>query len=489
MSVLVPLPMVLCLFGAGLSLGLHRWLHLQRLVSVTVLTGCLVSSCVVLGRVVSDGPVAVRIGAWSPTVGITYVADNLSALMLVVSLVTTWCVLVFGIAQRNTDERWSIFHPVFLVLVAGVSASFLTADLFHLFVAFEVMLAASYVLLTLGGERPQLRAGMSYTVINFLASTVLLAAIGLVYAATGTVNMALIAERIGDIPPGLHDALVLLLLVVFGVKAALFPLFFWLPDAYPSAPSAVGAIFAGLLTKVGIYCIIRTQTLFVDRDGPSPLLLWMAGLTMVIGILGAVAQDDMKRILSFHIVSQVGYMLFGLAIWTPLGIAAAIFFTLHQIPVKTALFLSAGMVEDATGSASIHRLQGIARTTPWAAVVFVPAALSLAGLPPFSGFVGKLALVRAGFGAELWAITGVSLAVSLFTLFSMTKIWGGIFWGPIETPGAVTVNPKLMTSAAVVLVLVTFAVAVAARPLLDWSTDAAAQLLDRSVYVDAVLRP
>ena len=500
MSIAVTLPFALCLFGAGLSLALHRWLQVQRLLTLAVLGACTVNAVVVVVHVYSNGPVAVHLGAWPAQVGIVYAADMLSALLLLVSLVTTLAVAVFAIGQAGTDERWSIFHPTLLVLTAGVSASFLTADLFHLFVAFEVMLSASYVLLTLGGRRPQVRSGITYTVINFAASTVLLAAVGLVYAATGTVNMGELALRMPDLDPALRDALTLLLLVVFGTKAAIFPLFFWLPDSYPTASSAVTAVFAGLLTKVGIYTIIRTQTLFDPGSGPSPLLLTLAAPTMVVGILGAVAQDDMKRILSFHIVSQIGYMLFGLALWSQAGLAAAIFFTFHQIPVKTALFLSAGLVEDGAGSSSISHLGGMVRRMPWAAACFGLAAWSLAGLPPTSGFLGKLGLVQAGFGAEQWLVTGISLAVSLLTTFSMTKIWGGVFWGPDEAPrlggmvaaGAASatvplrVSP-LMTGATAGLVLFTLLVAVFGGPLLDACQMAATSLLDPAAYLDAVL--
>jgi multicomponent Na+:H+ antiporter subunit D len=508
-STIVVLPVALCLFAAGVSLAFHRVLLVQRLITVGVLGACVVNAIVLVTRVDDRGPVAVHLGAWPAQTGIVYVADMLSALLLLVSLVTTFAVAVYAIGQRGTDDRWSIFHPSLLALTAGVSASFLTADLFHLFVAFEVLLAASYVLLTLGGKRPQVRAGMSYTVINFAASLVLVSAIGLVYAATGTVNMAEASLRLAEVDPGLRQALVLLLLVVFGTKAAIFPLFFWLPDSYPTANSAVTAVFAGLLTKVGVYTIIRTQTLLDPQDGPSTLLLALAALTMVVGILGAVAQDDMKRILSFHIVSQIGYMLFGLALWSPAGIAAAIFFTFHQIPVKTALFLAAGMVEDAAGSSSIYRVHGMVRRMPVAAACFGVAAWSLAGLPPSSGFLGKLGLVQAGFAAEVWLITGVSLAVSLLTTFSMTKIWGGVFWGRDEAPalrrplpvGAGVADdaasdepvvrlktPVLMSASTAGLVLFTVVVAFLGGPLMEWCQDAAASLLDPTAYLQVVLQ-
>jgi multicomponent Na+:H+ antiporter subunit D len=494
-NALVPLLVALPLLTAGISVVLWRMVRLQQLLALAVVTASLGISIAVLVHVERHGTVAVDMGAWPAPIGITLVADLMSAMLLCVSLATVLAVLVYAIGQPRADKAAYYFHPLYLVLTAGVSASFLTGDLFNLFVAFEIMLSASYVLITLGGSRNQVRAGMTYVVINLLASTLLVTTIGLIYAATGTVNMADLVARLGDLPTGVQSALGILLLVTFGIKAAIFPLFFWLPDSYPTAPMAVTAVFAGLLTKVGVYAIIRTQTLLFGGDVfPQNLLLVIAGLTMVIGVFGAVAQSDVKRILSFHIVSQIGYMVFGLAVYTVAGLAGAILFVVHQIPVKTALFLVGGMVEEVTGTGALHRLGGLIRRAPLTAVLFLLAALSLAGLPPFSGFVGKLALVQAGLGAEQWALTGVSLAVSVLTLYSMTKIWAGVFWGePDEPPPLASAAgegrlrpPRLMSGATVGLVALTLGIAAFAQPLYELSERAAVDLLAPETYVEAV---
>jgi multicomponent Na+:H+ antiporter subunit D len=283
-----------------------------------------------------------------------------------------------------------------------------------------------------------------------------------------------------------------MLIVVFGIKAAIFPLFFWLPDSYPTARTSVTAVFAGLLTKVGVYAIIRTETLLFPDNRASTLLLVIAGLTMVVGVLGAIAQDDMKRILSFHIVSQIGYMILGLGLFTVSGIAGAVFFVIHQIPVKASLFLVGGLVERDAGSTKLSRIGGLVRRIPIAAVLFLIAALSLAGIPPLSGFVGKLALVSAGFDAQQYAIIAVSLAVSIGTLFSMVKIWNGVFWGDAEEPtpailsGAAVRTPALMTFATVALVGLTVAIAIGAGPIYALCERAAADLLDNTAYLEAV---
>jgi multicomponent Na+:H+ antiporter subunit D len=319
-------------------------------------------------------------------------------------------------------------------------------------------------------------------------------AVAFLYAATGTVNLADLASRLDAVDPNLRTALALLFLVVFGIKAAIFPLFFWLPDSYPTAPSPVTAVFAGLLTKVGVYAIIRTDTLLFPGDLPERLLLLVAALTMVVGVLGAIAQDDMKRILSFHIVSQIGYMILGLGLFTVAGLAGAVLFIVHQVPVKASLFLVGGIVEHAAGSTALSRVGGLVRRIPYAAALFLLVAGSLAGIPPLSGFVGKLALVEAGFDARSFAVVGVSLAVSLLTLFSMVKIWNGVFWGVPEEPTpqlATSVGrlrtPPLMNIAAGALVALTLAIAVWAGPLYELCTEAAATLVDPAPYVRAVL--
>ena len=497
MNALLALPILLPLFGAALSIGAGRSRLAQRLIGVVTLSAVAVTSVLLLVRVDDQGPVAGHAGGWRAPVGITFVADRLAAMMLVVSVVVLLAVLVFAIGQPGAEDAHVGFHPVYLVLASGVSAAFLTGDLFNLFVAFEVMLMASYVLITLGGRADQVRSGMTYVVISLVASTLFLASLALVYAATGTVNLADLGPKIAALPDGFRSALAVLLIVVFGIKAAIFPLFFWLPDSYPTAPTPVTAVFAGLLTKVGVYAIIRTQTLlFPEGTRPGTLLLVVAGLTMVVGVFGAVTQHDIKRILSFHIVSQIGYMIMGLGLFTLAGLAGAVLYVVHHIVVKTTLFLVAGLVQERTGTNELDRVSGLARLEPLLAVLFLLPALSLAGLPPFSGFVAKLALVQAGVDAGSYAIVAVSLAVSLLTLFSMTKIWGNAFWGAPAVDTAEGPRPPLrparralMVAPTAALVVVSLATAVLAGPLYDLSERAAQDLLDPSAYVEAVFEP
>jgi multicomponent Na+:H+ antiporter subunit D len=495
-TALLAAPILLPLFAAAAAVGFGRWQVVQRVISVTTLSVVTVVTAVLVAQVDRDGIVTVQAGRWQAPIGITLVADRTSAIMLVVAMLMLLAVLVFAIGQPGAERNHVGFHPVYLMLTAGVAAAFLTGDLFNLFVAFEIMLMSSYVLLTLGGRSDQVRSGMTYVVISLVASTLFLITLAFVYASTGTVNFADLAGKIAELPSGLRSGLAVLLIAVFGVKSAIFPLFFWLPDSYPTAPTPVTAVFAGLLTKVGVYAMIRSQTLlFPDDTVPTELLLVIAGLTMVVGILGAITQNDIKRILSFHIVSQIGYMVMGLGLYTVAGLAGAVLFTVNQIVVKSSLFLVAGLVELRAGTGALARLSGLARVQPVLAVLFLVPALSLAGLPPFSGFVAKLALVDAGVGSEQWLIVAVSLAVSLLTLFSMTKIWANAFWGRIDIPTDVPLRPvsraggRLMIGATAALVGVGLAIAVWAEPLYRYSERAAADLIDPTQYVEAVLRP
>jgi multicomponent Na+:H+ antiporter subunit D len=358
------------------------------------------------------------------------------------------------------------------------------------------MLIASYVMLTLAGSGEQVRPAMTYVVVSLLSSTLFVTAVALIYAATGTVNMADLAGRLAELPEHVRTALGLLLFVVFGIKASIFPLFFWLPDSYPTAPAAVTAVFAGLLTKVGVYALVRTQTLLFagPQPGPDHLILFLAGATMIVGVLGAIAQDDVKRILSFHIVSQIGYMVFGLGLFTVGGLAAATLYIVHHIPVKASLFLVGGIVEKVTGTGALNRLGGLRHRIPLTAGLFALPALSLSGLPPFSGFFGKLSLVQAGLDADRYVIVGVSLLASALTLFSMTKIWTNVFWGEPEQPvdtllphGQSMRATRLMTTATVGMVALTLLIAVSAEPLYQLSVRAAQGVIDPAIYVDAVL--
>ncbi len=495
---IIPLPVVVPLFSAGLALAMWRRPRAQSYISVAALSIVLVASAVLL--VLTDaGPLVVDVGGWAAPVGIDLVADRLSTLMLTVSSAVTLCVLIYSLAQGAAEGEESapvaIYHPTYLVLTAGVANAFLSGDLFNIYVGFEILLAASYVLLTLGGTHERIRAGSIYVVVALLSSLLFLIAIAMIYASTGTVNLAQLAERLPEIDPGVRLVLQGLLLVAFGIKAAVFPLSAWLPDSYPTAPAPVTAVFAGLLTKVGVYAIIRTQTLLFPEGRFDTVLLWVALATMLVGILGAVAQDDVKRLLSFTLVSHIGFMIFGIALSSQAGLGAAIFYVAHHITVQTALFLVVGLMERRGGTTSLERLGGLAKVAPLLAVLFFVPAMNLGGIPPLSGFLGKIGLLQAGVqdgGGLAMALVAGSVLTSLLTLYALVKAWNKAFWQtpPAELPDGDNPKHKLplgMVGPTAALVVVGLTLTFAGGPLYAYTDRAAGTLRDRQQYVDAVL--
>src|SRR5690554_1920054 len=428
MTALIPLVVMLPLIGAAGALIAGKRQRLQVVVSIVLLID-----------VDATGALVMEVGGWAAPVGIVLVVDRLSALMLIVSAAVLLAVLLFsvgqGMADGDSETPVSIYHPTYMVLAAGVFNAFIAGDLFNLYIGFEILLVASYVLMTMGGTGPRIRAGVTYIVVSLVSSLLFLASIAMIYGALGTVNMAQISVRMAEIDPSVQLTLHVMLLIAFGIKAAVFPLSFWLPDSYPTAPAPVTAVFAGLLTKVGVYAIIRTETVLFPGNQLGDALLVVSLLTMIVGILGAVAQADIKRLLSFTLVSHIGYMIFGIAIGSVAGLSATIFYIAHHIIVQTTLFLTAGLIERQGGSTSINRLGGLLKSAPIIAVLFFIPALNLGGIPPFSGFIGKLALFNAGAQEPsplIWVLIGAGVLTSLLTLYALARVWNMAFWRPAD---------------------------------------------------------
>ncbi|WP_022867330.1 Na+/H+ antiporter subunit D [Schaalia vaccimaxillae] len=433
-SWLLPVPVLLPLLAAGLALVLGRWPRAQKTIALVALTITTIVSAV-LAAAANEGPVVLDVGNWAAPIGITLVADRLAATMLLVSQIVTLAVLIYSMAQSVIDENpqtpVAIYFPTFLILSAGVANAFLTGDLFNLYVGFEILLAASFVLITLGATRGRIRAGTVYVVVSLVSSAIFLAGVALTYAATGTINMAQLAQRLPEIDPGTSLMIQVVLLTAFGIKAAIFPLHAWLPDSYPTAPAPVTAVFAGLMTKVGVYGLIRLQVLLFPEGRLTTLLTIIGIATMLLGIVGAVAQDDIKRLLSFTLVSHIGFMIWGLALVDEVGLASTIYYAAHHILVQTTLFLIAGLIERKTGTTSLARLFGLYRTTPVIAVLFLIAGINLIGIPPLTGFIGKLGLARASVEAatlQAWLLLGAGMVTSFLTLYAVIKWWNLAFW-------------------------------------------------------------
>ncbi|WP_029110760.1 Na+/H+ antiporter subunit D [Mycobacterium sp. URHD0025] len=522
---LIPLPVLIPALAAAATLVAGRRPRLQRVITQIALAAVVAVCAALVYLADRDGTLVLHVGGWGQSVpgmgplGISLVVDRLSALMLLVSSIVLLAVVAYAIGQgiRDGDERQpvSIFMPTYLVLSAGVCTAFLAGDLFNLFVGFEVLLSASFVLLTIGASEERVRAGISYVMVSMVSSLIFLIGIALVYAATGTLNLAELAVRLDDVPAGTRNALFSVLLVAFGIKAAVFPLSAWLPDSYPTAPAPVTAVFAGLLTKVGVYAIIRAHALLFPGGSLDSVLLVAGLLTMVIGILGAIAQSDIKRLLSFTLVSHIGYMVFGVALGNQLGMSGAIYYVAHHIVVQTTLFLVVGLIERQAGASTLNRLGGLAAASPVLAFVFVVPALNLGGIPPFSGFIGKVALMEAGAAngsALAWTLVAGGVVTSLLTLYVVARVWTKAFWraradapeghlaaaapaallddsediefADRDSVGRMPVGMLIPTAA---LIAVGLMLTIAAGPIFGYAERSAAEVLDRGEYISAVL--
>ena len=498
MTHLLVLPILLPFLAAALAMLAWRRVAIQRWIGLVGAICQLVAGLVLLAFVIEDGFQVAQIGDWPAPFGITLVADRLSAALVVVTGILGVAVMVASFGGIDNRRESYGYYPLLLVLLVGVSGAFLTGDIFNLYVMFEVMLIASFVLLALGGERAQLEGAIKYVTINLVGSALFLSAAGVLYGLTGTLNMADLAVRLEELDaPILEPTVAMLLLVVFGIKAAVFPLFSWLPASYHTPPTVVSAIFAGLLTKVGVYALIRTFTLILPPDDGflKPLLVAIAAITMVIGAVGALGQRDLRRALSFLVVSGVGFMTMGLSIFTAVALGAAIFYLLQDALSKTALFLVAGLVRRIGGSFALPELGGLSRASPVLIPLFAVPALSLAGIPPMSGFVAKLGLVVAGLEVGEHLLVAAALAASFLTLFIVARIWAEVFWKTppegvsVALEGRATGSGERLSMIAPVVALAALIVAVGilAEPIMAYSLAAGEQLMEPARYIDAVL--
>ncbi len=525
-------PVLLPMLGFIISLGFWKRPPLQRWINIVVSVS-LVAVGATLVWAAADGEVgAVRLGDWPAPVAITFVVDRLAAVMILFAGVVATAASLYSLGGIDRRREAFGFHPLMLTLLAAVCGAFLTADLFNLYVWFEVMLLSSFVLLSLGGGRHQLEGAIKYVALNLLSSALFLGAIGLTYGMLGTLNMADLAEKLAAAEqPERFTPVAAVFITAFSIKAAAFPFFFWLPASYHTPPAIISAVFGALLTKVGVYVIIRFFSLMYPGSHPDAALVyetlgWIAGTTMLLGVLGAAVQTNMRRLLSFHIVSQIGYMLMGLAIAgaalavaerpgldeaernaalaaATLALAGAVLHTLHNMIVKGGLFLVAGVVERTEGADDLNRVGGLYKSRPGLAAIFFVLAMSLAGIPVLSGFWSKVLLVKAGLEAQAYGLIATSLLVSVVTLFSMTKIWMYAFWKPAPEPSPIaesdrvssigTRDPRsgrgLWAMYAGCLILATGAVVMGAfaAPIVDYVEAAAANVIDPRNYFDAAL--
>ncbi|MPY66265.1 hypothetical protein F8S09_06070 [Deinococcus sp. SDU3-2] len=488
----LPLAPILAPLGLGVLL-LYPWRRPVRVGLALAGAFAVLLFAASLVAATSGGAVLVSsLGGWPAPFGIVMTADRLGAWMSLLAAVSG--VLAVWQAAADPDpvrEKHHLFGLLFF-LFAGVQLSFLTGDLFNLFVAFEVMLVASYALAVLGSTREQLREGFRYIVMNLVASALLVVTCGLAYGVLGTLNFAHLAQRSAELGPNTTvTAVGVLLLIVFAAKGALFPLGFWLPGTYPALPPAVGAFFAAVLTKVGIYALIRVFTTVFNQDPtlPNTLLLGLGAVTMLFGAFGAVSQREWRRIFSFTVISSVGYLAFGLGLGTPEALRASVAYLAVSVLVTAALFAIAAVAERAAGSRLVA-VRGMLDFMPLLAACFLLCALTVAGLPPSGGFVAKYALVRAGLaqGSPL-ALAAVfsALLASLILLYAMLGVWRGFFWGKHLVMFPVYRVPFALRAVAYAATALVAGLTLFAGPLLGWADATAAELSEPGQYIRGVL--
>ncbi|HSL61522.1 MAG TPA: proton-conducting transporter membrane subunit, partial [Desulfotignum sp.] len=492
MNHLLILPILVPMVSAVLSLFFR---HTPRLAHTAAMAGALVhfaGTGLLLESVIKNGAIALWVGGWPAPAGICLVADLLSAVLVVTTAVIHLAVMIYARADMDARQIRAGFHAFMQMLTAAVCGAFLTGDLFNLYVWFEVMLMASFGILVMDHPAGRLTSAVKYVTLNIVSTLMLLTGIGLIYGLTGTLNLADLHEKTLVVEnTAALTSTAMLLMTAFGIKAALFPLFFWLPAAYHTLPAGVTAFFGGLLTKVGVYALIRLFTLvFVSQTQITHTVLMAAALmTMVSGVVTAASQTDIRRILSFHIISQVGYMVLGLAVFTPLALAAALVYMVHNIIAKATLFLVGGLIYRAAGSFHLSQIGSLYKTHGLLAVLFFIPAFALAGFPPFSGFWAKLLIIYACLESRHYGPAALAAGVGLLTLFSMVKIWMEAFWKPRPRSAPDPRNQPLspwMLAPVICLCLVTVLMGIFFEPLLALSVAAGEQIMDPAAYVLAV---
>ncbi|MFO7558506.1 MAG: Na+/H+ antiporter subunit D [Desulfobacterales bacterium] len=488
----IMIPFVTAAFALACKKSLKRQYQVTLLGSILHCGACLM----LLSTVCQTGMVVMQVGNWPAPFGITLVADHLSGIMTAVTGILGLSVAFYSRSEITSHIREGGYEPLTQILTGGVCGAFLTGDLFNLYVWFEVMLMASFGLLVLGRKKIQFDGGVKYVMINLFSTLLFISGIGLLYGMTGTLNMADLHRAVQEVPDkALLTAVAAIFMTAFGIKAGIFPLFFWLPVSYHTPPVAVSAILAGLLTKVGVYSMIRLFSLvFVfDTTRTQGILMTAAILTMVVGVLGAAAYNEFRRILSFHIISQVGYMIMGLALFTPLALTGVVFYVLHHMIVKANLFLIAGLSRQAGGSFELEFSGGLYKKYGLLSILFFIPAFSLAGFPPLSGFWAKMILIRAGLEINAYGAAAAAVVVGLLTVYSMTKIWGEAFWKPhpaeISSPNGVDTRPLSIWMLLPVAMLAGMTLLIGLMPerFLSMAEQAAFELTHPEIYVNAVM--
>ncbi len=469
---------IISIVGGFISIGVSLWLF---------------------GYIWVNGTQTVQAGNWEAPFGITFVADTLAATLVLLTSISGLAVSSFSASSIIPARLKFGYFPILHFLLLGLIGAFLTGDIFNLYVWFEIIIISSFVLITLGGEKAQLEGAVKYFTLNILASMIFLTAIAVLYGLTGSLNMADLALKVAAIENrGLVEITAILFLIAFGIKAAVFPLYFWLPASYHTPPTAVSAIFGGLLTKVGVYALLRVFTLiFVEDAFLQNTILVMAILTLISGGVGALIQNNLRKVFSYLIICHIGYMIVGLGLFTEVAIAGTIFYLIHDIVVKTNLFMVGGLIYRLTGTNNIRKLGGLYADYPKLSLLMAIPLFSLVGIPPLSGFWPKISLITAGIDQNNWWAISAILFASLITLIIIAKVWANVFWkDKVEIPERLnfryfqkmkSVRKIQLVAPIIFLSLISLYIGFGAEHIQQLSSRIAGELMDNEYYIRAVL--
>jgi len=498
-SPFVVLPIIFQLFLAVLLMFCWTRKNLQKLVSVIGSVIALIISVVLFVAVWEHGIYTTQAGNWVAPFGITFVADVFSTLMVLLTTTAGLAVSVFSVGSvRNSRIEFGYF-PIYHFLLMGLNGAFLAGDIFNLYVWFEIIIISSFVLITIGGEKAQLEGAVKYVTMNLLASVIFLTAIAILYGLTGSLNMADLSLKVAEIENrGLVNVTAILFLVGFGIKSAVFPLYFWLPASYHTPPPAISAIFGGLLTKVGVYALLRVFTLIFIPDGfLITLISAIAAITILSGGIGALIQNNIRKVFSYLIICHIGYMIAGLGIYTQTAIEGSIFYLIHDIIVKTTLFMVAGLIFKIKGTYSLRLLGGFYKDYPKLSLLMAISLFSLVGIPPLSGFWPKLFLMEGSLAVGNYWLVGFILLGSFLTLFIIAKVWAGVFWKEsTHIPVKMQVKyfhelkplkRQAMVVSIVFLSLISLAIGFGAEYVIQVAGRVGSSLMDPQEYIQAVL--
>ncbi len=492
MSNLLLFPILIPLLFAIVLMFFPKRIVMQRAIAIAGSASTLLVGIILLVKVQNDGVQAITLGSWPAPFGISMVSDLFSALLVLSSSLITLFVILYSISTIGVAREQSYYYSAMLFLLVGVNGAFTTGDIFNLFVFVEVLLMSSYMLIAHGGEKQQLRESIKYLLVNIISSALFVAAVAFLYSVTGTLNMADLAVKIPQIEStGVLTLIAVMFLVVFGFKASIFPLYFWLPGSYYAPPTPILALFGALLTKVGVYAIMRTYTLFflMDTGFTHELLAIISVLTILAGSVGALAYFDVKKIIIYNIIIAVGVILFGVSQLNEAGINGSIFYLIHDMLIKAALFFLVGIIAVIFGTTKLREMGGLIKTYPFLGWTFLVTAFGLAGIPPLSGFPGKLLIIQGGFEGSLFWGSIVILVASLVVLLSVMRIFIYAFWGePKPTIPLEESTYRKMLIPTVVLVLITVILGVGAEMFMPLIQGAGEVLLNPSIYIDAVLK-